>query len=190
MKLSFIFALVCSVFLLVACAPTDDSVGWIDLSGSLDRWDQIGDANWRIEDGLFVADSGNGHLVTKDSFTNFQIQLEFWTNAGANSGVFIRAQEPDNITDKNCYEVNIFDTRPDQTYRTGGIVHFAAPSEIINTPNHWNTYDITANGDALTIVLNGITTADIKDSTFSSGPFTLQYGAGVVKFRNIRVGNL
>lgn len=190
MKFSFICVFISSVVLLAACAPNDNSGGWIDLSGSLDLWNQVGDANWRIEDGVFVADSGNGHLVTKDSFSNFQIQLEFWTDAGANSGVFIRAQEPDNITDKNCYEVNIFDTRPDQTYRTGGIVHYAPPSEIIDTPNQWNTYDITAKGDALTIVLNGITTADIKDDTLRRGPFTLQYGSGVVKFRNVRVRSL
>ena len=73
----------------------------------------MGDANWRVEDGP-VADSGLGQLVTK-SFSDFQIQLEFWTDAGANSGVFIRT-DPDNITDKNAYEANIFDTRPDQTY--------------------------------------------------------------------------
>ena len=27
--------------------------------------------------------------------------------------------------DKSCYEANIFDQRPDPTYGTGGIVHFA-----------------------------------------------------------------
>ena len=173
--------------LLVSCQPGGDSGDWIDLSGSLDDWNQVGDANWRVEDGVFVADSGLGQLVTKQSFSDFQIQLEFWTDPGANSGVFIRASDPDNITDKNAYEVNIFDTRPDQTYRTGSIVNIAPPSEIINTPNKWNNFDIVADGTKLKVILNGITTVDTEDDQLSSGPFTLQYGEGVVKFRNVRI---
>ena len=190
MKLFNAGIIILSIAFISACKPAEEADGWIDLSGSFDKWNQVGDANWRVEDGVFVADSGLGMMVTKDSFSNFQIQLEFWTDAGANSGIFMRCQDPNNILDTNAYEVNIFDTRPDQTYRTGGIVHFAPPSEIINTPDQWNTYDITANGDQLTVILNGITTADVSDSTYSSGPFTLQYGAGVIKFRNVRVRQL
>ena len=93
----------------------------------------------------------------------------------------------DNVLDTNAYEVNIYDTRPDQTYRTGGVVNFAAPSTVINTPNQWNTYDITADGENIRVILNGVTTADVNDDTYSTGPITLQYGAGVVKFRNIRI---
>jgi len=176
--------------LLAACTQKDDPDGWIDLSGSFDQWNQVGDGNWRIEGDEFVADAGTGQLVTKQSFTNFQIQLEFWTDAGANSGIFIRASDPQNITDKNAYEVNIFDTRPDQTYRTGGVVNHAAPSEIINTPNQWNTYDITADGNDFTVILNGVTTAEFTDYTHTSGPFTLQCAGGTLRFRNVRVREL
>ena len=31
---------------------------------------------------------------------------------------------------------------------------------------------------------------DVEDSQFASGPIALQYGAGVVKFRNVRVREL
>jgi hypothetical protein len=176
--------------LLFACAPKNHSENWINLSEGFDSWNQVGDGNWRVEGSEFVADAGVGHLVTKQSFANFQIQLEFWTDAGANSGIFIRASDPENITDKNSYEVNIFDTRPDQTYRTGGVVNFAAPSEVINTPNQWNTYDITADGNKFTVILNGVTTAEFTDDTFSSGPFTLQCSGGTLKFKNVRAREL
>jgi len=182
--------LVLFLAILAGCSSSNNSSDWIDLSGSFESWRQVGEANWRIEDGVFVADAGLGQLVTKQSFTDFQIQCEFWTDAGANSGIFIRASDPENITDTNAYEVNIFDTRPDQTYRTGGVVNHAAPSEIINTPNQWNTYDITAKGNKFTVVLNGVKTAEFTDDTFSSGPFTLQYAAGIIKFRNVRVREL
>ena len=53
--------------------------------------------------------------------------------------------------------------------------------------NQWNTYDITAKGSQLTVVLNGIQTVNIRDSKFAKGPITLQYGGGVVKFRKVLI---
>lgn len=163
----------------------------LDMSGSFEGWRQIGDANWRIENGEdgaeFVADTGNGHLVTAASYADVRIQAEFWVSEDANSGIFLRASDPDNIADANSYEVNIFDARPDQTYRTGGVVHFAAPAEVINTPGKWNSYDITMQGDRLVVVLNGVQTVDMRDGTYASGPISLQYGAGIVKFRKVRI---
>jgi hypothetical protein len=49
-------------------------------------------------------------------------------------------------------------------------------------------YEITAKGPHLTIVLNGQQTADVEDSThLNAGPFALQYGSGVVKFRKVQI---
>ncbi len=162
----------------------------VTLSGSFDAWNKIGDANWRIEDGAFVADMGAGHLVTKESYTDFHLKAEFWVSEGANSGVFLRASDPNSIVDRNAYEANIFDTRPDPTYRTGSIVNHAPPSENLDTANKWNTYEITAEGDHLVLVLNGVKTVDVHDSTYASGPISLQYGQGVVKFRNVEIEKL
>lgn len=165
--------------------------GWTTMSGSFDGWRQIGNANWRIENGEFVADTGNGHLVTQESLTDFQVKLEFFVSDGkANSGVFFRASNPDAIADTSAYEANIFDERPDQTGRTGGVVHFGAPTQVINAGGKWNTYDITVEGDHIVVVLNGVTTVDIHDATYKSGPLSLQYGAGTVKFRNVQLKKL
>jgi hypothetical protein len=162
----------------------------VDLSGSLDKWNQIGTANWRVENGEFVADSGNGHLVTKDSYEDFHLMAEFWVNEGANSGIFFRVSNPQAIADTSAYEANIYDNRPDQSGRTGGLVNFAAPLEVINTPDKWNSYDITVEGDHIVIMLNGTKTVDIHDATYKSGPISLQYGAGVVKFKNVHIERL
>lgn len=164
----------------------------VDMSGSFEGWRMLGDANWRIENGEFVADSATGmsHLVTEESFSDVRIQAEFWVSEGANSGIFMRASDPANITDTTAYEVNIFDTRPDQTYRTGGVVHFAAPAVVINTAGKWNSYDITMQGDHLLVVLNGEQVVDLRDATYASGPISLQYGSGTVKFRNVRIQKL
>jgi hypothetical protein len=157
---------------------------------SLDAWRKLGDANWELGDGAVSATSGSGFLVSAESYANFELTLEFWVDEPANSGVFIRCSDPQAVTDTSCYEVNIFDTRPDQTYRTGGIVHIAAPSTVINTGGKWNSYRIRAEGTRLRVELNGTQTVDTRDEQFASGPIALQYGTGTVGFRNVRIRSL
>ncbi|MDR2215123.1 MAG: DUF1080 domain-containing protein [Nevskiaceae bacterium] len=176
-----------------AAAPAETAAtsSAVNMSGSFDGWRQLGSANWTIENGEFVATMGTGMLVTQDTYTDFRITLEFFVDSGkANSGVFLRASNPDEIAETNAYEVNIFDERPDQTGRTGAIVRFAPASQAINAAGQWNTYDITAQGDHLVVVFNGVTTVDTHDSTYASGPIALQYGAGEVRFRNVKIERL
>lgn len=188
---STVKALVAAMLLMPVMQGHAAEENWVNMSGSFDGWRQIGNANWRIENGEFVADKGNGHLVTQESLTDFRLKLEFFASDGkANSGVFFRASNPDQIVDTSAYEANIFDERPDQSGRTGGIVHFGAPSEVINAGGKWNTYDITVQGDHIVVVLNGVKTVDIHDSTYKSGPLSLQYGAGTIKFRNVQLQKL
>src|ERR1700682_5263113 len=79
-------------------ASADD--GWITLfdGKNLDNFNKIGDANWRIEDGAVVADKGNGFLVSKGSYADFELRAEFWVGPDANSGIFIRATDPEKLT--------------------------------------------------------------------------------------------
>ena len=37
------------------------------------------------------------------------------------------------------------------------------------------------------VTLNGQMTVDVMDTKFASGPFTLQYGRGIVQFRNVQI---
>ena len=47
--------------------------------------------------------------------------------------------------------------------------------------------EITAKGPQLTVVLNGTRTTEVQDSKHARGPFSIQYGAGVVKFRKVQI---
>jgi hypothetical protein len=154
---------------------------------SLKGWDVVGDANWAVVDGAVQASRGIGFLVTPVAYGDFQITLDFWVSDDANSGVFLRCGDPKSITAANAYEVNIFDTRPDQAYRTGAIVDVAKPASVINTGGKWNTFDITARGPKLVVVLNGTKTVDVEHAGHVRGPIALQYSAGTVKFRNVRI---
>lgn len=164
--------------------------GWITLfdGSNLDNWDRIGNANWRLADRVVEADKGNGFLVSKNSYADFQIRAEFWVDADANSGIFIRCSDPQKVTATSAYEVNIFDKRPDPSYGTGAIVNVAKPSTFVKAGGHWNTYEITAKGTQFTVTLNGIRTIDgVQDSKHARGRIALQYAAGVVKFRKVEI---
>ena len=160
----------------------------------LANWKSIGTANWRLEDGAVVADSGNGFLVSKDDFADFDLRVEFWIEAKANSGVFIRCTDPNSVTGKTAYEVNIWDNRPVQKYGTGAIVGIAAVDPMPHAAGKWNVYEIIAKGDTFTIILNGQKTVDGAHATkFAKGRIALQHGkgvadeTGVVKFRKVEI---
>jgi Domain of Unknown Function (DUF1080) len=168
--------------------------GWVSLFDGKtisSDWDRVGETNWRVEDGAIVADKrtskGAAHLVTKTKYKDFQVYVEFWASDDANSGIFLRCQNPAEITDRSCYEVNIFDQRKDPTYGTGGIVHFVEVNPMPKAGGKWNTYEITAKGREITVVLNGQKTATLHNGLFVDGPLTLQHGDGVIKFRKVAV---
>jgi hypothetical protein len=169
--------------------------GWTTIfdGKSLDNWNTIGDANWKLADGVAVADKGNGFMVSKKPYTDFQIKAEFWVDDDANSGIFIRCEDPQKVTAKNCYEVNIYDKRPAPEYGTGAIVDVAKVSPMPKAGGKWNTYEITAQGSHLVVVLNGVKTVDVQDSQHKGGAIALQYApgvvkdAGIVKFRKVEI---
>jgi Domain of Unknown Function (DUF1080) len=167
--------------------------GWTTLfdGKSLNGWNRVGDANWEIVEGAVQATKGStSFLVTSGSYDNFQITLEFWASDDANSGVFIRCQDPKDITAMNAYEVNIYDKRPDPAYRTGAIVDVAKPMVNLDAGGRWNTFEITAQGTKLIVVMNGMKTVDVDHKGHARGPIALQYGAGTVRFRNVRIRTL
>ena len=164
--------------------------GWIALfdGKNTDQFSPIGDANWRIEDGILVADKSSkiSYLVSKQEYTDYQVRAEFWVSDDANSGVFVRVTNPNEVTGKNAYEVNIFDTRPDPSYGTGAIVDVAKVTTPIKAGGKWNVFEITVKGPRFDVILNGIKTVDgATDSKHPTGRVALQYGQGVVKFRKV-----
>jgi hypothetical protein len=183
---------------LGACSSLSGMVPWSStteagyvtlLDGKdLNQWKAVGNANWRLQDNLLQAELGGGFLVTRQSYQNFQLKAEFWVDETANSGIFVRCTDLQNITASNAYEVNIYDQRPDPSYGTGAIVNVAKVTPMPKAGGHWNSYDITFNGDHMVVYLNGEKTVDTHNSLLTAGgPIALQYDKGVVKFRNIRI---
>jgi hypothetical protein len=189
-RLASLLAAFALIAFTVAPAVTAQTSGeWTTLleGTSMKGWDVVGNANWSVADGAVQATMGTGFLVTPMSYTDFQITADFWVTDDANSGIFIRCADPKTINAMNAYEVNIFDKRPDQTYRTGAIVDVAKPLTIVNTGGKWNTIDITARGPRMTVLINGQKMVDVQDTKHARGPIALQYGAGTVKFKNVKL---
>jgi hypothetical protein len=165
------------------------AAGWTTLfdGKNLSSFNTIGDANWQLMEGVVQANKGTGFLVTKASYADFQLKVEFWVDDDANSGVFLRCENPQQITAMNAYEVNIYDKRPDPTYGTGAIVDVAKPLTAMKAGGKWNTFEITAQGPRMVVTLNGTKTVDVQNSAHARGPIGLQYGAGTVKFRSVQI---
>lgn len=183
--------------LVAGCAGTGSTGGgWITLvdgARGLDNFNRVGDANWSAGDGAIQASAGgkdSGYLVSKSSYKDFTLRAEFWASDDANSGIFMRCANPAVITDETCYEANIFDQRPDPTYGTGAIVKVAKVDPMPKAGGKWNTYEITARGTRLVLVLNGIKTVDVEDAKLASGPIALQWGRGTIRFRKVEIRSL
>ena len=182
---------------LAACASGGSlgSGGWVTLvdgtrvPGAADGWTALGAGNWSVAEGSLQGKDGKmGYLVSKDSYTDFEIRAEFWADGPANSGIFLRCQDRNKVGADNAYEVNIFDKRPDPSYGTAAIVDVAKvrqPGPM--AADRWNIFEISAKGDRLVVVFNGEKTVDVADGKWKSGPIALQSAAGTIRFRKVQI---
>jgi hypothetical protein len=153
----------------------------------LTSFNTVGGGNWKLADGYVSADAGEpGWLVTKGAFANFEIRVEFQASSETNSGVFIRCEDPNDISAERCYEINIFDHNQNPNNLTGAIVNVAPPATSVMAGDQWNTLDITAVGSHLTVRFNDTVTVDVEDQKHAAGYIGLQYNAGPIKFRDVR----
>jgi Domain of Unknown Function (DUF1080) len=167
-------------------AQAQTGAGWITLfdGKNLDQWQGDGNANFAIEDGSIVAKDKKdpkitAFLISKEKYKDFQIYSEFWVSNDANSGIFIRREDPKKPGAK--------DTRPDPSYGTGAIVYHAEVNPMPKAGGKWSTMEIMAKGRDLTVMFDGKKTASVRSGMHTEGPLALQFGEGVVKFRKVAI---
>ena len=154
----------------------------------LENFNRLGDAEWNIIEDYVESDGYRGsYLVTREDYGDFELEVEFWPSADANSGIYVRNTSGEKIAADAGYEINIFDTNDNPDNRTGAIIFFAPPMVEIIAGEKWNTYKIRAEGSRITAHLNGTLVADLDDDTYASGPIALQANGGLIRFRNVRV---
>lgn len=181
------------VALSSAKAAENDWVTLIDGTEGMENFDIVGDANWSAQHNAIQATEGSGAswLVSKQNYDNFTLRVEFWASDDANSGIYMRCADANSITDRSCYEANVYDQRPDPSFGTGAIVHIAAVDEPRpSAGNKWNVFVITLDGDHLVVELNNERTVDVRDDLLASGPIALQWGRGTLRFRKVEIKEL
>ena len=152
-------------------------------------WFSDGDAAWYFVNNELIGSviNGAGFVMTKKSYSNFILDLEFNPDSAINSGIFIRCKNKE-ISFEDCYEVNIWDLHPKQENRTGAIVSRMSPFKKVKTLDQWNTYKIINNKDHLQVWINDVMMIDLKDIDHKEGPIALQAAeSGTIKFRNVRL---
>ena len=69
------------------------------------------------------------------------------------NSIFIRCDDPEEPGADSCYEVNLFDTRPDKSYGTGAIVNVPGAT-VMPMPmagGKWNVLEVEARGTNLIV---------------------------------------
>lgn len=156
---------------------------------NMDAWKAMGENQWVVENGELKSPRSGSNLVSKQSFTDFKLHIEFKYPKGSNSGVYLRGR----------YEVQIEDSKgldplPDLFSAVYG---FLTPSEMTaKAPGEWQSYDITLEGRMITVVANGktvicnqqipgITGGALNSREGEPGPILIQGDHGTISLRNI-----
>ena len=177
-------------FIAFGCAPQlsdRKDEGWITLiDGPPGAWKtgtEVGSSNWAVVDGVVQADKRTGKGPASSSRRTPTATFRSEPNSGSattpTAASTCVVPMPRRSPTRAAYEANIYDQRPDPSFGTGAIMHFTKVSPMPKAGGKWNTYEITAKGPQLIVVLNGTRTAEAKDTQFTSGPIALQHGAGV-----------
>ncbi len=181
------------------CAQYSPREGWVTLidgNNGMENWNPTGsNANWRAAEGAIQADKSTGKgssvLVSKKSFKDVELYVEFWAGDDTNSGIYLRVMNPNDVsTATGAYEVQIWDKNPNPAYSTGSLVNVAAVNPIYKAGGQWNTYEIYAKGPQITVKLNGVVTVSAQDSRFPEGRIGIQYNGGPIKVRKLLVREL
>jgi hypothetical protein len=203
---------------------TAASADWIALfdGSDLSQWrgfrrDDV-PASWRVEDGTLAftpLDDGaqRGDLITREQFSDFELELEWRISPGGNSGIMYRVSEDHPQTWHSGPEMQVLDDDAHQDgitpmQRSGALYDLiAAPDGIARPAGEWNQVRIVLQGDRIQQWLNGRQTADIEigsdewnrivgASKFGempgfaanrSGHIALQDHGDAVWFRNVRI---
>ena len=175
--------------------------GWVSGTGGI--------PGWKLKDGYAEVVPGTGNIHTRETFSDFQLHVEFWlplmpdaTGQGrANSGVYLQG----------LYEVQVLDSFGlDSRNNDCGAIYEVAPPlrNACKRPERWQTYDIAfkaprfdASGQLqekgkVTVLQNGIlihhaqevatpTRAAMRRDPTTPGPIMLQDHGNAVRYRNV-----
>jgi len=137
-----------------------DTAGWEPLFSNDLSSATFEPGSWVMEDGVLHA-VGHGTIWTKDSYADFILDMEFKVAKGANSGVFLRTGDIQDVL--SALEIQIHEnTDGSRVGMVAALYDAKAPSKSVAKPaGEWNRYTITCKGSRLYLVFNGEQVLDI-----------------------------
>lgn len=121
------------------------TTGWMKSDGGAPG------TNWVVASGALTRIGKGGDIWTKERFRNFVLEVEFKTDG--NSGIFIRTDNPKDCVQTGI-EIQVFTPGGPDKHSVGAIYDLVAPTKNAGKDG-WNKAVITANGNLLTVELNG-----------------------------------
>jgi len=181
--------------------------------------------SWKVEDGALMVVGTSGEMlgtdiITKESFKDFELSLEFKVSPGGNSGIFYRVLEDDGLEIwQNAAEYQILDdeayvaegTRAEDAQLTAGNFDLhPASGGALKPVGEWNQAGILVRGNHVEHWLNGVKVVEyelgsedwakrVAASKFAeypafsqteTAPIGLQDHGRNVWFRNIKIRRL
>ncbi|MCA9105577.1 MAG: DUF1080 domain-containing protein [Planctomycetales bacterium] len=164
--------------------------GWLELfdGETLQGWKNEGDANFVVQEGRIVADTGTAPclLRTTTQFDDYELTVDFRFTETTNSGVFLRTPPTPTNPTVDCFEVNI--AQPTVSpFPTGSLVGREANPIELDT-DQWHRMSMTIQGGSLRVIVDGERITQVDSATpVGRGYIGLQYNAGRVEFCNVFV---
>ncbi len=171
-------------------------------------------SGWSVEDKTLIFNGvGSGDIITKDTFQDFELQVEWNVSEGGNSGIMIRVGLGDSAPYITGPEFQILDDERHadkaSELTSSGALYGLYPAERkkIRDAGKWNTSRIVVEGNKITHYLNDtrVVVAEIgsadwserlakskfkdwdKFATLETGHIAFQNHGDPVKFRRIRI---
>ena len=118
-------------------------------------------SGWGIENGSLVRTTGGVDIITRDQFSDFELELEWKVGPAGNSGIMYRVTEADSSTYRSGPEYQILDDAAHQDGKnrltSAGSAYglYAPPEGVVKPAGELNSTRIVARGAHVEHWLNG-----------------------------------
>ena len=200
-------------------SEAERSEGWQLLfdGASTEAWrtygaDDLHDG-WQAVDGTLVRVDGGGDIITRETYADFELKVDWMVLEGGNSGIFIRASEESGRIFEGAPEVQVLDdavhadgANPLTSAGANYAIH-PAPRGVVRPAGEWNEARVRVEGNRVQQWLNGVEIVDYElgspewtalvaaskfaewpeYGTYATGHIGLQDHGDRVSFRNLKV---
>lgn len=186
---------------------------------TVERGGQVSDAKWVVENGYIEMVPSSGSLITRQTFGDCQLHLEWMTPTGTDPSRKGQMRGNSGVIMMKRYEIQILSSCDNPTYADGsaGALYGLYPPLVnpCRPEGEWNSYDIVFKAPqfsgqtllkpaAVTLFFNGLIVHDHIELLGTTSteplakyqphppeePFMLQGHAGPVRYRNIWIRRL